>query len=129
MKKYTAYKGNKFVIEWYFDSKGNSQVKEYFLKLDEDQQDKLFHLFLVMGNLGQIKNISKFNFEGDAIYAFKPKPDRFLCFFFEGHKIIVTNAFVKKQQKLPSNEKVKALKIRDDYIKRVKEDKYYDNEK
>ena len=44
MKKYTAYKGNKFVIEWYFDSKGNSQVKEYFLKLDEDQQDKLFHL-------------------------------------------------------------------------------------
>jgi len=129
MKKYIAYKGKKFIIEWFFDSKGKSKVKEYFLELDEDQQDKLLHLFLIMGNQGQIKNITKFNFEGDGIYAFKPKPDRFLCFFFEGNKIIVTNAFIKRQQKLPMNEKARALRIKENYLKRVEEGKYYENEK
>jgi hypothetical protein len=38
MKKYIAYKGTKFIIEWYFDSKGNS----HFLELDEDFQDKYY---------------------------------------------------------------------------------------
>jgi phage-related protein len=128
MKKYIAYRGAKFLIEWYFNSKGNSQAKEYFLDLDEDQQDKLLHLFLMMGNQGQIKNTTKFNYEGDGLYAFKPKPDRFLCFFFEGGKLIVTNAFEKKQQKLPSNEKAKAMSAKDDYLKRVKEGSYYDEE-
>ncbi|MFM6247534.1 MAG: type II toxin-antitoxin system RelE/ParE family toxin [Dolichospermum sp.] len=30
---------------------------------------------------------------------------RFLCFFFTGKKIIITNAFQKKTQKLPKNQK------------------------
>ena len=68
----------------------------------------------------------QFNYEGDSIYAFKPVPDRFLCFFFEGNKIIITNAFEKKQQKLPKNEKEKSLKAKIDYEKRVKGNKYYE---
>lgn len=34
-----------------------------------------------MVNIGKILNIQKFRYEGDKIYAFRPKPDRFLCFF------------------------------------------------
>lgn len=49
----------------------------------------------------------------------------YVC-FYEGQKIVVTNAFRKKQQKLPKNEKEKALKIRDIYITRTKTDEYYD---
>lgn len=45
-----------------------------------------------MANVGKIYNEQKITYEGDQIYAFKPTPDRFFCFFFEGSKIIVTNA-------------------------------------
>ena len=79
-----------------------------------------------MGDAGEIQDKTKFRFEGDKIYAFKPQTDRFLCFFYEGRKIIVTNAFRKKQQKLPIREKENALKKRELYINRVIEGDYYD---
>jgi hypothetical protein len=58
-----------------------------------------------MEELGRIHDETKFMHEGDGIYAFKPQPDRCPCFFFEGKKIIVTSAFVKKSQMSPGNEK------------------------
>lgn len=79
-----------------------------------------------MANMGKIHNKTKFRSEGDGIYAFKPKPDRFLCFFFSGKKMIVTNAFEKKQDKLPPEEKKRALINRKDYEARIKSENYYD---
>ena len=76
--------------------------------------------------MGEIHDKTKFRFEGDRIYAFKPQPERFLCFFYEGKKIIVTNGFRKKQQKLPVQEKENALMKRVSYMKRVKTGEYYD---
>lgn len=82
-----------------------------------------------MGDAGKIQDEEKFRNEDDQIYAFKPKPDRFLCFFIKGSKIIVTNAFEKKAAKLPPREKEKALKYKQDYINRVNEGSYYDQKK
>ncbi|HLB94201.1 MAG TPA: type II toxin-antitoxin system RelE/ParE family toxin [Candidatus Babeliales bacterium] len=113
-------------MEWYYDNKGYSQAHEYYKKLSKEQQEKLTYLLFMLGDTGQIRNEEKFRNENDQIYAFKPKPDRFLCFFYHGKKVIVTNAFVKKQQKLPPVEKAKALKSRVDYIKRVLGGNYYD---
>ncbi len=79
-----------------------------------------------MANKGEIRNIQKFRHEGDGIYAFKSPPDKFLCFFFEGSKIIVTNAFQKKSDKLSPNDKKKALRYKDDYSRRVNAGKYYE---
>ena len=45
---------------------------------------------------------------------------------FEGQKIIVTNGFHKKTDKLPKNEKEKALKFKKDYESRVKRGNYYE---
>ena len=39
----------------------------------------------------------------------------------KGKKIIVTNAFRKKTDKLPKKEKKKSLKYREDYLDRNKE--------
>ncbi len=126
MQGWIAYEGEKFTIEWYYDESGNSKVLEYFLKLPASQQDKLYNLFKVMGNVGKIFNRTKFNFEGDGIFAFKPQPYRFLCFFYSGSKIIVTNGFVKKQDKLPREEKERALLYKREYEIRVKKGIYYD---
>jgi len=125
-KEFIAYEGEEFTIEWYFSPLGKSNALEYYNDLTEPQKEKLFHLFQRMGDTGSITNKEKFNYEGDHIFAFKPVPDRFLCFFFEGSRIIVTNAFQKKTQKLPPREKERALKAKDDYAKRYKEGTYYE---
>ncbi|MCR5789374.1 MAG: type II toxin-antitoxin system RelE/ParE family toxin [Lachnospiraceae bacterium] len=67
-------------------------------------------------------------YEGDEIYAMKPQPNRFLSFFYEGNKIIITNAFTKKVQKLRKRDKDRAIHARADYIKRVKAGVYYEDE-
>ena len=92
----------------------------------DEEQAKLFELLKLMGNIGVIKNKTRFRNEGDKIYAFKPQPHRFLCFFFEGQKIIVTNGFHKKADKLPKNEKERALRIKVDYETRIKRGDYYE---
>lgn len=128
MKRKIAYEGNEFTIEWYCDGRGYSQALEHFENQPKDKQRKLLNLFRLMGDQGKIFNETKFRHEGDGIYAFKPQPDRYLCFFFKGKKIIVTNAFIKKTQKLPYSEKEQALKAYQSYEKRVKEGVYYEKE-
>jgi hypothetical protein len=89
-----------------------SEALEYCNGLNSHERIQLLKLFKRMGDAGEIQDKTKFRFEGDKIYTFKPQPDRFLCFFYEGRKIIVTNAFRKKQPKLPILEKENALKTR-----------------
>ena len=124
--EFVAFEGERFTIEWYFDAKGKSISLEYLESLEDEEQAKLFELMKLIGNAGVIKNKTKFRNEGDKIYAFKPQPHRFLCFFFEGQKIIVANGFHKKTDKLPKNEKERALKIKSDYEMRVKRGDYYE---
>jgi len=126
--KIIAYKGKKFTIEWYHDAKGKSQGLEYADELDRADRKKLTLLLTAMGDVGYIRNEQKFRYEGDKIYAFKPKPHRFLSFFFTDGKIIITNAFTKKQDKLPESEKERALKHKADYEERVKAGSYYEKE-
>lgn len=125
-KKFIAYSGDYFTIEWYFDGRERCHALDYFEDLTEGRKDKLFYLFRQFGDMGKIYSPEKFRYEGDKIYAFKPAPDRFLCFFFEGSKIVVTNAYEKKTDKMPPREKQKALKAMADYIERCKKGTYYD---
>ncbi len=125
-KEYVVIEGESFTIEWYYTSRGKSPAKECFDSLDRERKLDAFILFQTMANIGQIRNIQKFRNEGDKIYAFKPKPDRFLCFFFSGKKIVITNAFEKKQDKMPQREKKKAQEYHMDYVSRVEKEEYYD---
>jgi phage-related protein len=124
--KHIAYEGQEFRIEWYVDAKGESLALDYANEMPESHIGKFMHLLEVMGDIGRIYDKTKFRNEGDKIYAFKPQPYRFLCFFTIGRRIIITNGFYKDQDKLPQAEKNLALKIMDDYIKSVKEGDYYD---
>lgn len=78
-----------------------------------------------MGDQGKIFDQTKFRNEEDGIFAFKPQPDRYLCFFVKGKKIIVTNAFIKKTDKLPKGEKEQALKAKHSFKERMKQGDYY----
>jgi len=124
--EYIAYHGDSFTIEWYVDHKNQSEALEYYNSLSVNERIQLLKLLKRMGDAGEIKDKTKFRHEGDKVYAFKPQPDRFLCFFSEGKKIIITNGFRKKQTKLPPKEKERALAIRKNYINRVKSGEYYE---
>ena len=126
-ESYVIYKGAVFTLEWYFDESGKSQAKKYFKNLDKKMQTKAFALFMRIGDFGIIRDITKFRNEGDDIYAFKPQPERFLSFFQKGKKIIVTNAFMKKTDKLPKAEKNRAIASMEDYLIRTKRGEYYGN--
>lgn len=124
--KHIAFEGQKFRIEWYVDSSGESEALKYSEELPKSHKAKLAQLFKVMGDFGQIRNKTKFRNEGDKIYAFKPQPYRFLCFFTVGQKIVITNGFYKDEDKLPPAEKKRALENMQDYLNRVKRGDYYD---
>lgn len=115
------YEGEFYRVEWYFDDKGISQAYDYFLKASAVQKRKFLILVKKLADFGTIYDKTKFRNEGDDIYAFKPQPDRYLCFFFTGKKIIVTNAYHKKSDKLPPSEKSTALKNMAAYKKAVDE--------
>ncbi len=122
---YIAYKGEKFVLEWYFDDRGNSQPRDYFEELNHDHQKKVLHLFKLLGERGRIFNEEKFRYEHDQIYAFKIDEHRFLSFFFAGAKVIITNAFEKKADKMPQREKERALKAKNEFKLRNDKGSYY----
>ena len=117
-KSCVIYLGQKFILEWYYDKNGKSTAYDYFLKTTREQRRKFLVLAKRMGDFGKINDITKFRNEGDGIYAFKPQPDRYLSFFTYGKKIIVTNGFVKKTDKLPKAEKDLAVRLRQDYFER-----------
>jgi len=117
-----VYVGERFTIEWYYNEKGYSEAFEYFLHTSNVQKRKFFILVKRMAEFGKISDITKFRNEGNDIYAFKPQPDRYLAFFIKGKKIIITNGFIKKTEKLSKNEKDKAIKHRTDYLNRFKEE-------
>lgn len=123
--EFIIYEGAKFSIEWYYDQSGKSQAFEFFDNLEEKGQDKFLYFVKRMGNLGAISDKTKFRNEGDGIYAFKPQPERYLCFFQKGRKIIITNAFTKRQDKLPESEKDRALRSQRDYLRRSDKGEYY----
>jgi phage-related protein len=126
IEKYVLWRGSEFVIEWYYKENGKSPGLEYFLSMPLDRRKKLVRLASTMAEVGSIMNNELFRHEGDQIYAFKPQPYRFLCFFFLGGKVIITNGFEKKSQKLPSEEKDRALRHKSDYIARVNKGTYYE---
>ena len=117
-KSCIIYKGQKFTLEWYHDKNGKSIAKEFYQEAPEEFQRKFLVLVKRMGDFGKIFDKTKFRHESDGIYAFKPQPDRYLSFFTDGKKIIVTNGFRKKTDKLPENEKKLAIRYRQDYFER-----------
>ena len=115
---YIIYVGEKFTIEWYYDKDGYSIGQNYFKEISLEQKRKFYLLIKRMGDIGNIFDKTKFRNEGDGIFVFKPQPDRYLSFFTDDRRIIITNAFKKKTDKMPKNEKELAIKLRHDYFER-----------
>ncbi len=127
-EEYILYQGEKFQVEFYFNEKGELPAKEYFDAADRQVKIKLLALVKYMAEHGRLFDETKFRIvdKQEKIYEFKPMAERFFNFFYEGKKIIITNAYRKKGQKVDKRELGRAIDWKNDYDLRVKGGVYYD---
>jgi phage-related protein len=73
-----------------------------------------------MGDHGRINNEQKFKHltGSDQIFEFKAGQGRVLCFFFIGHRIILTHGCTKKGDKTPKGEIARAEALKQEFINR-----------
>ncbi|MBF0330540.1 MAG: type II toxin-antitoxin system RelE/ParE family toxin [Candidatus Omnitrophica bacterium] len=127
-EEYVFYQGEKFQVEFYFNQKGELPAKEYFDLADRQVKIKLLAMVKYIAENGRMFDEGKFRIvnKKEKIYEFKPLAERFFNFFYEGKKIVLTNGYRKKGQKVDIRELAKAIQLKRDYEQRVEEETYYE---
>ena len=115
---FLVYSGEHYSIYFHAEVKDSSSVHGYFEACDEVTQASLLYLVKRIADAGHIYDKTKFRIEDrdNKIYCFKPRSERFFCFFFIGKRIIIASAYTKKRQKLDRTELKKAVRIRNEYF-------------
>jgi len=80
---------------------------------------KALALFKRMAEVGKIFDKTKFNKETEKLYAFKPQPHRFFCFFVKGKRIYIVSAYQKQGDKAPPQEIKRAENLRIECMERI----------
>ena len=126
-EEYVFYQGAKFQVEFYFTEAGKIPAREYLEETALNVKVKLAVFVKYIADQGRLFDITKFRQvdEREKIYEFKPVGHRFFNFFYEGGKIIITNAYMKKSQKVSRHDLEKARTMKKNYIARVKGGSYY----
>lgn len=114
-----------FELTFYEKDNGDCPVSEFLAELNPVMRYKLMHsldLLEIYGNKPK-GDITKFLDDGIFEVRAQNKTDisRILFFFDKNRKIVLTNGFIKKTQRLPSSELETAKRYRADYLKRSKE--------
>ena len=130
---YIIYTGRTYQVEWYFRDDKTMPGYEFFQALSDQDKARFIVLAQHLANAQRGTFLPKkhYNIEDTkhGIYAFKPHAERFLNFMTSGGKIIVTNGFHKRSQKLRQKEREeveKAIRFKNDYENRIKRGDYYE---
>ncbi len=128
------HEGKFFRAEWYYNIGGERPAYGYYQDLTPEERARFLALVVYFCDNppGSFLPPTKYRVEDreNKIYAFKSGADRFFNFTTSGAKVIVTNAYHKQSNKMKKQdlEKLKiAAYYRTDYLKRVKENTYYEN--
>ena len=125
---YIFYVGDKYQVEFYLSENGRMLAKEQVRDAPVAVKAKLAALVKIIAEEGSIFDKTKFRLvdRKERIYEFKPNKYRFFNFFFDGAKIIITNGYRKRAQKVDRKELKKAIQLKKDYISRVERGGYYE---
>ena len=112
-------KKDTFDIIFFELSDHSCPVQDFLDSLDGKMAAKLYGLMDILSDFGNELREPYSKPIGDGIFELRAKVSsnitRVLYFFCVGHKIIVTNGFVKKTSKTPQREIEQAKKYRDLY--------------
>lgn len=111
-----------FIIDFFRMENGECPVSDFLDSLDKKMRAKILRLLQLLENNGNELREPYSKPIGDGIFELRAKQGtdiiRVMYFFVIGHRIILTNGFVKKTQKTPTNEVELAKKYRRIYLGR-----------
>ena len=99
--------------------------EEFLSKQRQKVKEKIFWTFLLIEQVQQVPETYLKHIEGtEGLYEirvqFSSDIFRIFCFFDEGQLVVLANGFIKKTQKTPRQEILKALKIMEEYYENKK---------
>ena len=111
---------------FYQKDDGSEPAKEFILSVDKKMRAKILKTIAMLQNNGTELRMPYSEYLEDGIFEIRAKVgtdiSRVLYFFVVGHKIILTNGFIKKPPKTPKGEIEKAKQYRKDYLSRKEQD-------
>ena len=110
-----------FTVVLYETEDGKTPVEDWMDSLDPKMRAKLIAMLLLLEEKGNALRKPYTESLGDGIFELRAiqgnNISRALFFFYFNKRIIVTNGFIKKQQKTPANEIQLAKERRLDFLR------------
>ena len=134
-ENYLFHVGRYFAVEWFYTQEGHLPAYEHYLTLTDEDKDRLKFLakYIADNPYGTLlpKTMYRVEDRDNKIYAFKPDAHRFFNFMTDRAKMIITNAYRKHAQQMTKADLEllrQAVRFKTDYLNRVKEGTYYENQ-
>ena len=112
----------KYTVSFYDLADGSEPVKEFLDSLDVKMRAKMLWTIQLLASNGTDLREPYSKALEDGIFELRAKVgsdiSRVLYFFIVGHKVILTNGFIKKSMKTPPGEIEKAKRYRAEYLSR-----------
>lgn len=111
---------SRFEVEFYRRSDGIEPAKDFLLSLGKKMRAKMMDMIALLQDNGYELREPYSKHLSDGIFELRAKvgsdSTRVLFFFYVNRRIILTNGFIKKTQKIPWGELEKAKKYRSDFM-------------
>ena len=108
-----------YLVEYYEKQDGSRPAEEFILSQDNKMQAKIFATLELLEASGADLREPYSKSLGDGIFEVRAKQgsniSRVLYFFVTGHRVILTNGFVKKTMKTPMREIERVKRYREDF--------------
>lgn len=113
---------SKFVVEFYRKEDGECPFLEFYYSMNEKLRAKTARTIELLKNNGSELREPYSKKLDDGIYELRTKQgsdiSRVFYFFVIGHRIVFTNGYIKKRQKVDKNQLERAKKYRKEYLER-----------
>jgi phage-related protein len=110
----------KYQVIFFERENGEVPAEDFINSLDVKMAAKVYRLLMMVSENGPELREPYSKHLDDGIFELRAKVgsdiSRVLYFFFIGHRVVVTNGFIKKTRKTPVNELAKAKAFRKEYI-------------
>ena len=114
-----------YTVEFYEEENGDKPVFDFMMSLDPKMRAKVGAMMQLLAEKGNELRKPYTEHLDDGIFELRTiqvnNISRALFFFYVGHRIIITNGFIKKTQKTPPKEISLAKSRRKDFYRRETE--------
>lgn len=119
-----------YKIVIYHDENGNSEFEDYYLELNKKSltsKDARIQYNIISRYIKYLERYGTRELPKDYakqitgdIWELRPDRHRILYFYYKDDTYVLLHHFIKRTRKTPKKEIIKAIKERDDYVRRNK---------